>query len=139
MRRDWEPEELIACWTPLDDDWRLVANKTGATRLGFAVLLKFFELEGRSPRHAGEPPPVAVEYLAQQVKVDAAEFATGQAVVDVDALGGDAERGEGVSLGSEVLALGGDAGVSDPQSGHRASVPYDVPERDFNTDGSIGT
>ena len=31
---------------------------------------------------------------------------TGQAVVDVDALGGDAECGEGVSLGSEVLALG---------------------------------
>ncbi len=23
MRRDWEPEELIACWTLVDDDWRL--------------------------------------------------------------------------------------------------------------------
>lgn len=79
MRRDWEPEELIACWTLVDDDWRLVANKSGATRLGFAVLLKFFEVEGRFPRHAGEPPLAAVEYLAQQVKVDAAEFAAGYA------------------------------------------------------------
>lgn len=79
MRRDWEPEELIACWTLVDADWRLVANKSGATRLGFAVLLKFFELEGRFPRHASEPPLAAVQYVAQQVKVDAAEFATGYA------------------------------------------------------------
>ena len=77
MRRGWEPEELIACWTLVDADWRLVANKSGATRLGFAVLLKFFELEGRLPRHAGEPPPAAVAYLAQQVRVDPGEFATG--------------------------------------------------------------
>jgi Domain of unknown function (DUF4158) len=77
MRREWEPEELIACWTLVDADWRLVANKSGATRLGFAVLLKFFELEGRLPRHAGEPPPAAVAYLAQQVRVDPGEFATG--------------------------------------------------------------
>lgn len=38
MRREWEPEELIASWTLLDDDWRLVGNKMGATRLGFAIL-----------------------------------------------------------------------------------------------------
>lgn len=29
------------------EDWRLVGNKSGATRLGFSLLLKFFELEGR--------------------------------------------------------------------------------------------
>ena len=52
MQREWQPEELIECWTLLDDDRRLVANKTGATRLGFALLLKFFELEGRFPRSA---------------------------------------------------------------------------------------
>lgn len=34
MRRDWEPEDLIATWTLLDGGWELVANKTGATRLG---------------------------------------------------------------------------------------------------------
>lgn len=43
VRRDWQPEELIASWTLVDRDWELVANKTGATRLGFALLLKFFE------------------------------------------------------------------------------------------------
>ena len=71
MQREWQPEELIECWTLLDDDRRLVANKTGATRLGFALLLKFFELEGRFPRSAADLPAAAVEYVATQVKVPA--------------------------------------------------------------------
>jgi hypothetical protein len=50
MRREWEPEELIASWTLVDDDWRLLANKRGPSRLAFALSLKFFELEGRSLR-----------------------------------------------------------------------------------------
>jgi len=56
MRREWSAEELIACWTLVDEDWGLLANKTGATRLGLGVLLKYFELEARFPRHAGEVP-----------------------------------------------------------------------------------
>ncbi len=75
MRREWEPEALIESWTLVDDDWELVANKSGVTRLGFAALLKFFELEGRFPRHGGEVPRAAVEYLAAQLKVAAEAFA----------------------------------------------------------------
>jgi hypothetical protein len=30
MRREWEPEDLVGCWTLVEDDWRLVGNKTGA-------------------------------------------------------------------------------------------------------------
>ncbi|MGO9789733.1 MAG: DUF4158 domain-containing protein, partial [Solirubrobacteraceae bacterium] len=73
VRREWQPEELIDCWTLVDRDWELVANKTGATRLGFALLLKFFELEGRFPAHAAELPPAAVRYVAGLVKVEASE------------------------------------------------------------------
>lgn len=72
MRREWEPEELIASWTLLDDDWRLVGNKTGATRLGFSVILTFFAIEARFPRHAGEVPKAAVDYVAGQVRVNPA-------------------------------------------------------------------
>lgn len=72
VRRGWEPEELIEAWTLLDGDWRLVGNKTGATRLGFALILKFFAIEARFPRHAGEVPRAAVDYVAGQVKVDPA-------------------------------------------------------------------
>ncbi|GAB2481093.1 hypothetical protein GCM10027187_55830 [Streptosporangium sandarakinum] len=75
MRREWEPEALIAAWTLLDGDWDLVGNKTGATRLGFGLLLKFFEQEGRFPRHVGELPKAAVDYMAGQVKVDPALLA----------------------------------------------------------------
>ena len=56
VRREWEPEELIACWSLVDDDWRLVSNKAGATRLGFSPILKYFELEGQFPRHASDVP-----------------------------------------------------------------------------------
>jgi hypothetical protein len=33
----------------VEADWELVANKRGATRWSFALLLKFFELEARFP------------------------------------------------------------------------------------------
>ena len=75
MRRDWEPEDLIAYWTIGEQDWSLVANKSGPTRLGFVVLLKYFELEARFPRQAGEVPRAAVDYLARQVQVGPARFA----------------------------------------------------------------
>ncbi|MEP6462278.1 MAG: DUF4158 domain-containing protein, partial [Frankiaceae bacterium] len=74
MRRVWEPEDLVGAWTLVADDWRLVGNKTGPTRLGFVLVLKFFELEGRFPRHGGELPPAAVAYVASQVQVEPGVF-----------------------------------------------------------------
>ena len=53
MRSEWSPEELVESWTLLGDDWERVANKSGVTRVGFAVLLKFFELEARFPGGSG--------------------------------------------------------------------------------------
>jgi len=76
MQLEWSDDELIACWTLVDDDWRLLANKSGATRLGFALLLKFFELEGRFPASAAELPPLAVDYVAELVKVKADALAS---------------------------------------------------------------
>ena len=75
MRREWDLDELIDAWTLLKPDLELIGNKYGATRLGFAVILKFFQIEGRFPRHSGEIPPAALDYVAGQMKVDPAEFA----------------------------------------------------------------
>lgn len=75
MRREWSPEQLIECWTLGDSDRSLLRNKSGASRLGFSLLLKYFELDARFPRHAGDVPRAAVEYVAQQVGVDPALFA----------------------------------------------------------------
>ena len=69
MRQRWEVDELIDSWTLDPDDVRLVANKTGPTRLGFGVLLKFFELEARFPRSLDEVPVEAVDFVGRQLDV----------------------------------------------------------------------
>lgn len=69
MRREWSSDELVGSWTLVGEDWKLVGNKSGVTRLGFAVLLKFFEIKARFPRSADEVPAAAVDYVAEQVKV----------------------------------------------------------------------
>jgi hypothetical protein len=75
VRQEWEPEDLLDAWTLVEGDWDLVANKVGATRLGFALLLRFFELEARFPRDRGELLAAAVRYVADQVDVPAGELA----------------------------------------------------------------
>jgi len=75
VRREWELEDLIECWTLDEEDVRLLANKSGATRLGFALPLKYFEQEGRFPRRAADIPEAAVGYVAGQAGVAAGEFA----------------------------------------------------------------
>ncbi|MBA4866595.1 DUF4158 domain-containing protein [Streptomyces sp. PSKA54] len=66
---------MIQVWTLLEDDMKRVRNKSGATRLGFALLLKFFEVEARFPESIKEVPAAAIEYVAQQVKVPAEAWA----------------------------------------------------------------
>jgi hypothetical protein len=46
-------DELVEHWTLLDDERELVAGKRGPTRLGFALLLKFYARAGRFPRGRG--------------------------------------------------------------------------------------
>jgi hypothetical protein len=67
MKREWLPDELAEQWTLSPTERKAVGNKAGSTRLGFAVLLKFFQVEGRFPRDPQEVPLVAVEYVAPQV------------------------------------------------------------------------
>lgn len=69
MKREWQAEELMEQWTLLPGEWHLVGNKHGPPRLGFAVLLKCFQYEGRFPRHPHEVPSSVVAYLAQQVGI----------------------------------------------------------------------
>src|SRR5262249_8925170 len=76
VRQVWEPEDLLAAWTLVEADWELVGNKSGATRLGFALLLKFFELEARFPHTAEEIPRAAVDNVARQVQVPAEQLDT---------------------------------------------------------------
>lgn len=63
-------EELVELWTVLDDERDLIAGKRGPTRLGFAVLLKFYAAHGRFPA-AGEVSDPVVGFVAAQVGVPA--------------------------------------------------------------------
>jgi hypothetical protein len=75
MKRQWNAEELVEHWTLLPSEQALLANKTGTTRLGFAVLLKFFQYEARFPIQAHEVPGSVVAHIAQQVEIPAEAFA----------------------------------------------------------------
>jgi hypothetical protein len=76
VKAEWDPDELTETWTLTGDDWDLVGNKSGVTRLGFTVMLKFYEIESRFPAYREEVPPAAVRYLASLVKIDPALRAT---------------------------------------------------------------
>jgi len=75
MARDLGLDEVIDHFTLVGDELDLLRNKSGATRLGFAVLLKFVLWRGRFPRALRELPDDAVGHLARQVRVPAGELA----------------------------------------------------------------
>ena len=74
MKRHWEPNDLIEHWTLLPAELELLANKTGATRLGFALLLKYFQLEGRFPHSKHDIPKAALPHIARQVGVPVDQY-----------------------------------------------------------------
>ena len=75
MKRQWDIEELIEHFTLVEDDLQILASKTGATRLGCTLLLKYFQYEGRFPSARNDIPKAIVDYVARQLKLDAALFA----------------------------------------------------------------
>jgi hypothetical protein len=54
MKREFSQEELAEGWTLAPNELLLMMNKSGPGRLGFAALLKFFQVEARFPFHKGE-------------------------------------------------------------------------------------
>ena len=66
MKRDWTQDELIEHWTLAPSERLLLMNKSGPGRLGFAALLKFFQLEARFPVAKSDLPGAVLTYLVQQ-------------------------------------------------------------------------
>lgn len=71
MRAERDGEDIDDRWALNASDRALLANKAGATRLGFAVLLKMFQVNGRFPYRLEEVPVEAVEAIASQIEVPA--------------------------------------------------------------------
>ena len=74
MKRVWDADELVEQWTLTPGEIALLDPRTGHNRLGFAVLLKCFDMEGRFPRHKHEIPAAVVAHVAAQVGVPAAAY-----------------------------------------------------------------
>ena len=69
LKGHWELEELVEHWTLLPQELELLGNKTDATRLGFAISLKYFQLEMHFPALKPAIPKSVVEHVAAQVQV----------------------------------------------------------------------
>ncbi len=70
MKRQWEAEELIEHFTLLPHEQEMLptkGNTTAPNQLGFAVLLKFFQNEGRFPSQPHEVPKAVVTFIAKQL------------------------------------------------------------------------
>ena len=74
MKQRWTDEELRESWQIWSAEQSMIEKKRGATRLGFALLLKFFQIDGRFPNGAFEIPAQAVRFMAEQVGVEAGEL-----------------------------------------------------------------
>ncbi len=74
MKRSWQPEELIEHWTLIPTELNLLTKKTATNRLGIALLLKYFQYEGRFPTSKADIPRDIIRYVAQLLKVPPDRF-----------------------------------------------------------------
>ena len=65
-----DTEELVENWTFVPQELELVNQKVGANQIGFAVLLKYFQVYARFPDSASEIPDFVLDYIASQLKTD---------------------------------------------------------------------
>ena len=65
MRQHVTPQELMESFTMAPSERELLGTKSGASRLGCAVLLKYFQVEGRFPTSWNDVPREVIRHLAQ--------------------------------------------------------------------------
>ena len=74
MARALDVDELVEHFTMYPDEQDLLRNKTGATRLGFGLLLKYLLWKARFPGGRSDLPDNSVDFVAKQVGVPASEI-----------------------------------------------------------------
>ena len=58
MKQHWNEQELVEQWTLTEAEKELLNQRTDRGRMGFAVLLKFLQIEGRYPVSGSIPTKV---------------------------------------------------------------------------------
>jgi len=74
MKRDWEIPELQEYWTLQPGELNLLTSRNDENRLGFALLLKFFQIEGRFPDSKIEIPKKCAAFVAEQIDIPVSVF-----------------------------------------------------------------
>lgn len=69
MKKTWSLEELVEHWTLLPKELEQLTQKNDQNILGFALLLKFFQLEARFPENCSEIPADVVNYVAKLLNI----------------------------------------------------------------------
>lgn len=70
MKQHWHGDELELSWTISQDELELLSGLTDGNRLGLALTLKFFQIEGRFPKQLSDIPSQAASYVADILQVD---------------------------------------------------------------------
>ena len=74
MKRRWTDDELLQHFTFHPNELLLLTSTTDHNRLGFAVLLKFFEREGYFPPNSSTIPTQVINHIANQLGVPSKVF-----------------------------------------------------------------
>ena len=69
LKKNWETEELIENWTLIPRELELTTNKIGGNKIGFVLLLKYFQLMARFPDVSENIPDVIISYIANQLNL----------------------------------------------------------------------
>jgi TnpA family transposase len=74
MKRQWSPQELQESWALAPSELLLLLNMHRKNKLGYALLLKFFQQEGCFPESKNEVPKACAAFVAEQIEIPVEEF-----------------------------------------------------------------
>jgi len=77
MKQRWTEEELEGFWTLHPEEFKLLQNKSGKTRLSFAFMLKHFQVFCRFPNNKETIPQSVILHMAKQIGVIEPNFIKG--------------------------------------------------------------
>ena len=74
MKHFWTEQELVEHFAISSEEHKLLANKPSPGKVGFAVLLKFYQYEGRFPVNRIEVPKTVASYVSRQLSLPLSDF-----------------------------------------------------------------
>jgi hypothetical protein len=74
MKHFWSDDDLIEFFTLSKEEHQLLVNRSAPAKLGYAVLLKILQCEGRFPTAQNEVPKAVVQFIARQIDISSEEL-----------------------------------------------------------------